>query len=294
VLNYNHVYYFHVAATEGSVARAADVLEVTQPTVSEQIRQLERTLGVPLFERTTTGLRLTDAGRRAYEQTTTMFRAAQRLLEALGKGPIPTVCVLRIGITAAVSRTVATAFLMPVFRLDPCIPVIHTGELTEQIRSLRGRELDLVLAETEPGGPAARGLTSVALHRLRLVAIAPPDLEVPASWDGAPLIQYRETSAYRFEVDDYLEANQLKPRIVGEADDALLMLEAAARGAGIAFVPRSLARDAIAAGRVKQVAALEVGATTMYAIHGEAEAGDLARRAVDQLIAHAAELEARA
>jgi len=51
MLNYNHLHYFHVAALEGSVAGAAVKLGVTQPTVSEQVRSLERALGVSLFER---------------------------------------------------------------------------------------------------------------------------------------------------------------------------------------------------------------------------------------------------
>ena len=81
MLNYNHLHYFHVAAVEGTVAGAAGRLGVTQPTVSEQVRALERTLGVALFERTATGLRLTDAGRLAYEHTSVMFRAGERLVE---------------------------------------------------------------------------------------------------------------------------------------------------------------------------------------------------------------------
>jgi LysR family transcriptional regulator, transcriptional activator of nhaA len=291
VLNYNHVYYFHVAASEGSVARAADQLGVTQPTVSEQIRQLEKTLGIPLFERTATGLRLTQAGRQAYEHTTAMFRAGERMVESLGKAPSSMPCVLRVGISAVVSRTLATDFLMPVFHVEPCIPAIQTGEFSELIRNLRGRELDLVLAEAEPGGPARRGLAVVPLHQPRLVAVAPPTLEVATDWDEAPLVHYRATSAYRFEVDDYLSDNHLRPRIVAEADDALLMLEAAARGAGIAFVPRSVARDAIAAKRVKVLATLDPGSAAVHAIYNDQDGEALARRAVDRLLEHARELE---
>lgn len=293
MLNYNHVYYFHVAASEGSVARAADQLGVTQPTVSEQIRQLERTLGLSLFERTATGLRLTDAGRRAYAHTTAMFRASERLVESLGNGDkklIP--CVLRVGISAAVSRSVATDFLLPVFRIEPCIPSIQTGEFSELIRTLRGRDLDLVLAEAEPGGPAGRGLTVTPLHRPRLVAVAAPGLELDERWDGVPLIQYRASSAYRYEVDDHLVEHHLRPRIVGEADDSLLMLEAAARGAGIAFVPRSIARDALEAGRVKLLATLDPGTAAVFAIYNDQDTEALTRRAVELLVEHARTLEA--
>ena len=83
MLNYNHLYYFHVAATEGSVAGAAEKLGVTQPTVSEQLRALERSLGVTLFDRSPTGLKLTGSGRLAFEHTSVMFRASERLIESL-------------------------------------------------------------------------------------------------------------------------------------------------------------------------------------------------------------------
>ena len=292
VLNYNHVYYFHVAASEGSVARAAEHLGVTQPTVSEQIRQLEKTLGLTLFERTATGLRLTPAGRLAYQHTTDMFRAGHRLVECLGKKADDLPCTLRVGITPAVSRTIATDFLMPVFRIEECTPAIHTGELNELLRSLRGREIDLAIAEAEPGLPAGRGLEVVALHRPRLVVVAPPGLELDPDWGDAPMVHYGASSAYRYEVDDWLVDHGKRPRVVAEADDALLMLEAAARGAGIAFVSRSIARDAIASGRVQLLATLEPGPTAVHAIYDGREAEALARRTVERLVEHARQLEA--
>jgi DNA-binding transcriptional LysR family regulator len=67
VLNYNHLYYFHVAALERSIGAAATRLGVKQPTVSEQLRALERELGVCLFERSSMGLTLSEAGRVAFE-----------------------------------------------------------------------------------------------------------------------------------------------------------------------------------------------------------------------------------
>src|SRR3954468_11274684 len=104
MLNYNHLYYFHVAASESSLSAAAARLGVKQSTVSEQLRALERTLRLQLFERTATGLKLTTAGEAAYEHTATMFRAGDRLLQAIGCDEAPTPCSLRVGISGAVSR----------------------------------------------------------------------------------------------------------------------------------------------------------------------------------------------
>ena len=95
---------------------------------------------------------------------------------------------------------------------------------------------------------------------------------------------YRQHSAYRWEVDDYMVERGWSPRIVAEADDALLMLEAAARGAGVAFVPKSLSRDAVAAGRVRVLATLGAGSASVFALYNDSENTALARRVVELLI----------
>jgi LysR family transcriptional regulator, transcriptional activator of nhaA len=289
VLNYNHVYYFHVVATEGSIARAADRLGVTQPTVSEQVRALEKALETDLFERTSGGLVLTEAGRRAYEHTTTMFRASERLVQTVGQlTDEGTARTLRVGITAAVSRTSAADFLMPVITLEECMPTVRSGEFPELLRSLRQFDLDLVLCESQPVQAASRGLRVIDVHRPRLVAVASPSLAgASLDWASVPLIHYRASSAYRWEVDAYIDSLGVTPHVIAETDDALLMLEAAARGACVAFVPRSLARDAIATGRVQQVTALEPGTAAVFALYHDAETAALARQAVDLLVAYA-------
>ena len=50
-LNYHHLLYFWVVAREGTIARACDQLHLTQPSISKQLRQLERSVGDKLFQR---------------------------------------------------------------------------------------------------------------------------------------------------------------------------------------------------------------------------------------------------
>jgi LysR family transcriptional activator of nhaA len=283
MLNYNHLHYFHVAATEGSVAATAARLGVTQPTVSEQIRSLERALGMTLFERTAAGLRLTDAGRVAYEHTSVMFRAGERLIEALGHESRQVPRTLRVGISAGVARSHTADFLLPLFALEDCIPSIRSGDAVELMRDVRGADLDLLLTETPPPENALRGLELAELARSSLVAVGAPTVQPSASWENVGIIQYRTASAVRWAVESFLEERALIPQTVGEADDALLLVEAAARGGFVAVVPLSSARDAIASGRLRVLASIG-GEATVFAIYQDGESANLARRAVAVLI----------
>jgi LysR family transcriptional regulator, transcriptional activator of nhaA len=284
VLNYNHLYYFHVAATEGSLAAAATKLGVKQPTVSEQLRTLERSLGKQLFERSSTGMRLTTAGQIAFEHTSTMFRTADKLLQALGSGGMVTPRALRVGLSMAVARATSADFLLPLFALDECLPTIRTGDSLELLRDLRGNELDLVICESEPSSEVKDGLVHVTIDQVPLVAIVSVETELDAQWEKVGLIQYRPTSRYRWEVEEFLDSRNVRPRIVGEADDPQLLVEAAARGEFIAIVPRLVARDALAAGRVRVVAQLDSGHGGIHALYQDTGSAELSQRAIELLI----------
>lgn len=288
-MNFNHLYYFHVVATEGSVKAAADRLGVTQPTVSEQLRMLERSLGVPLFERAASGLRLTERGREAFEHTTTMFLAGERLASALGHSGTSTPIALRVGMSAAISRTIAADFLMPVLTFDDCRPSIQIGEFTDLLRDLRAHELDLVVGETEPIEAARPNIEVTLIHRPALVAIAHPDMGPRDDWQNLSLLGYRNASAYHWEVDNFLRDRGLRPKTVAELDDAFLMLEAVARGGFVAFVPNSVARPAVSLRRVKVLDRFHPTSAGVHALYHTTEGADLARSAVQKLIENARE-----
>ena len=288
MLNFNHLHYFHVVATEGSIAAAASRLGVTQPTVSEQLRALERALDVNLFERLPSGLKLTEAGRLAYEQTSVMFRAGERLLEVLvPPGTPPGASTLRVGLSTGMARATSSELLLPLLGLEACLPDIQTAPGVELIRAVRANELDLALIDGEPTEGARRGLVSEPIDRIHLVAIGPPGLTPAKDWSDVRFLHHRPTSPYRFEVDRFLERGGLKPKIIAEADDPGFLLEAAARGGYVTIVPRAVAREAVAGKRVSVLARFEEPTATIFALHGDGESGGLARRAVKALIAKA-------
>lgn len=248
---------------------------------------LERALEVELFDRTPTGLKLTQAGRRAFEHTSAMFLAGERLVKALGREVAPPDITLRVGVSASMARTIAADFLMPVLTVEGCRPSIRTGDFHEMLRDVRSRELDLVVGETEPAEVSRANLAVELVYRPTLVAIALPEIDPLPDWKNLSLLEYRASSVYHWEVERHLQQHGLAPTVMGEVDDAFLMLEAVLRGGFVAFVPRSVARESMRANRVKVLATLNTQSAGIYAVYPSSDTLEMARKAVERLVENA-------
>src|SRR5437773_2733859 len=116
-LNLHHLRLFAAVAQHTSFTRAAAALNLSQPAISKALGELERHLGVPLFDRTGRTVRLTEAGEALYARSRELFgieRAAEhelRELRGLERG------LLRVG----ASTTIAT-YLLP-----PLLGAFHSG-----------------------------------------------------------------------------------------------------------------------------------------------------------------------
>jgi DNA-binding transcriptional LysR family regulator len=95
-------------------------------------------------------------------------------------------------------------------------------------------------------------------------------------------------------VEAFLEEKGFRPRIAAESDDTLFLVEAAARGGYVAFVPTSVARDAITAKRLRALATVIPAHGGIHAIFEDGTSAELVRRAVETLLAYVREHEATA
>ena len=77
--NYRHLYYFWVVAKEGGSARAAERLDMAVQTISAQVRELEKALGVSLLRSEGRNLVLTDAGVAAMHEADQIFALGEQL-----------------------------------------------------------------------------------------------------------------------------------------------------------------------------------------------------------------------
>src|SRR3954467_1314632 len=116
-INYNHLYYFWMVAREGGMVRAAEELMVSQPTVSFQVKELETALGRRLFDRVGRGLRLTEAGRVAFNYANEIFSLGQELLNALEHHPAGAVLRLAVGVLDVIPKPLARQLIAPALLL---------------------------------------------------------------------------------------------------------------------------------------------------------------------------------
>jgi len=284
--NFNHLYYFHVVASEGSLAKAAQRLHVTQPTISTQIRQLEDFVGHRLFDRSGRGMRLTPKGEYVAEHTSVMFRASQRMIQGLQPKASPTPKSLAIGVAASVASTLAARTFVPLLSEDVVVQIKH-GEQDYLLRELLGRDIDILLGDRATIGGRERRLVVEEIFRPTFIAVAPRGLarkvkRFPQDLVRVPLLLYPPSARHRWEIERYLNDHGVEPTILGETEDVGIMLACVQAGACAAILP-GLHLDGVPR-RLRPVVlgSLAIEAP-VYAYHQKNDAGDLIKRAIELL-----------
>src|SRR5262245_11994329 len=112
-LNYHHLRYFWAVVREGGVTRASAKLNISQPTVSAQVKSLEDALGERLFERQGRGLVLTDVGRLVYRYADEIFALGRELLDTVHDRPSGRPARLTVELDNVVPKLVAYRLLEP-------------------------------------------------------------------------------------------------------------------------------------------------------------------------------------
>jgi len=241
-LNYHHLLYFWAVAKEGSLRRASEVLHVSQPSISAQLKQLEESLGAPLFTRTTRRLILTDTGQTVLQYAEEIFSLGRELLTAIRQEPGQRPLRLHLGVADSVPKIIVRQQLTPVFKLVQSVRVIaREGSLEELITQLAGHKLDVVLAD-EPSTSALRVKTfNQRVSASDVVLCAAPLLakrlvkDFPRSLDGAPAILPVSEMSLSRQLEHWFESRRVQPRVVAEVEDTALLTDLGAQGLG--FVP---------------------------------------------------------
>jgi DNA-binding transcriptional LysR family regulator len=241
---------FEAAARLGSFKAAAEELYVTPTAISHQIRSLESTLGVGLFERKTRSVELTDVGRALAPALTRGFLEIRSALE----NALEQVSVITLSTTPAFATLRLVPELPKFYELEPDIRIqIDTSTQPVDLHRDRGTDLAIRYSVQVP-----EGLAHIPLVAERFIALAAPALAGTDFTEEGTLLETRWQQPVLGDVSwkDWFAAAGLPPpdesRLV-TFDEELYVLQAAIAGRGVVLASSVLAADFIARGLLQPV-----------------------------------------
>lgn len=249
-LNYHHLLYFWTVAHEGSIALACRKLHLTQPTVSGQIRLLEKALKAKLFERSGRGLVLTDMGRVVFRYADEIFALGRDLQDAIHDRPRGEALRFAVGVADTLPKVLVHRLLAPAFAAGEEVRIICIdGSPDRLLAELALHELDLVVSDF-PANPRL-GMKAFN-HQLgdcgvTFFATAPLARRhrrgFPQSLTGAPLLLPHGNTTLRRSLEQWFDDRGIRPRIRGEFADSGLLKAFGGFGDGIFAAPTAVEAD---------------------------------------------------
>ncbi|WP_010585904.1 transcriptional activator NhaR [Schlesneria paludicola] len=243
-LNFQHLFYFWTVAREGTIAKACKILFLTQPTISAQLRSLEKAAGAKLFERSGRHLVLTETGQTVFRYAEEIFSLSRELQETLSGRPSGRTRKLVVGVADVLPGMIVYRLLEPVLNLpEPVQLVCHDDKTEKLLARLAINELDVVLSDV----PASPFVNVRAFNHLlgecAVSFMASADLAAkyrrgfPQSLNGAPFLLPMEGSSLRRSLDQWFDALEIRPMVRGEFGDCDLFEVFGSGGAGVFAVP---------------------------------------------------------
>ena len=267
-LNYHHLFYFWMAAKSGTISAAAEQLHLARPTVTSQIRELEKSFGQKLFRKQGRGL-----GQQIFQYAEEIFSVGQELREFVKTGHSGSRKRFRVGIPDVVPKLIAFELLKPALR-TPHRPrtEAYDGNPQQLLADLAMHKLDLVLSDSPAPGTLDGKVYSHKLGECGRSVLATQSLVkryhrgFPGSLSGAPMLLPTEHTSVRRLLDRWMEARDIFPKIVAEFEDIELLKVFGQAGEGLFLVPTAIESNVMKQYGVRLVGRIEEVLDRFYAI----------------------------
>jgi LysR family transcriptional regulator, transcriptional activator of the cysJI operon len=145
---------FHTVATHLSFSKAADLLFISQPAVTKNIKELESEWDIRLFDRMKGRISLTEAGKAALEYTTMILQMHDKLEFALSSLKNKFTGKLRLGASTTIGQYVLPELLAKFNAIHPDVDITLVNANSQQIESaILSKQIDLGLVEGDTSNP---------------------------------------------------------------------------------------------------------------------------------------------
>lgn len=237
----------------GSFGRAAQVLNISQPTLSRRMALLEREIHARIFVRHQRGVSLTPPGLALERRAASLMRQLQHLHEDVSVSSREPSGLLALGLPPSLVTVVSGPLIEAYKRSCPRVELFIfegiTDELEEKVAN-GGLDIALML----PIRSKLRNVTVRELATEQMVCVQRSPRFPGKSWltiadiSDLPLILYRPPNYIRWLVELAFQRRGLSPNVVAEVNSLPMLLELSRQNVGLAILPTSAAAHDIRSG----------------------------------------------
>ena len=246
---------FMEAAELGSFTRTGEKLGYSQPTISFQIKQLEKELGAQLFDRIGHTVSLTDAGRAALPYVQQIVHMSQEMVLGANAQREPS-GVLRLGMADSLGESLLVEHFGEFSRKYPKVSLnISTGDTGALLNLLDHNEVDMICTmdvHVYDTNYVIAQEEEIDIHFL-VSPMCPLTEQKEVSMEdlmGYPFMLTEKGMSYRRLLDEKLAMSSMELQPILETGRADLICELAEQNVGIAFLPDYVSEKSVKSGRL--------------------------------------------
>ncbi|MFJ6266779.1 LysR family transcriptional regulator [Lysinibacillus xylanilyticus] len=244
-MDFRQLHYFKEIVKQGSISKAAEVLHIAQPPLSQLLKKLENDLGTILIHRYRQKWELTETGEILYQYANQMLMQIQDVKQRIQEIEQGIGGTVSIGVSSTCSNMLIDYVSM--FRTQyPNVRMnIVTGDSEELLKRLEQREIDVALLLR---------LGNSEQYEMKILKKQPTAVIIPKSWETSfstqnvtieqiaqfPFIMLGAMEGLSFNEDLFKEfdEHQVKPNIIIECKDIRMVVALVSRGLGLSVIPR--------------------------------------------------------
>jgi LysR family transcriptional regulator, transcriptional activator of nhaA len=260
-LNYHHLYYFWITATEGSISRASDKLRVGQPTISTSIKNLEESLNQNLFIRKSRGLHLTEAGKVVLDYANQIFSLGNELMEVIKDESFSKRTHVQFGALDSVPKTLVQSLIHSAQKIAPCAISVIEGDGDFLFRELLAHRIDLVISNFSPTIGRSEQYFARQLAKIPITVFSTKKFQslkrnFPKSLQDQPFIMPSLHSKLRHDLNHFFQINKITIDVIIETQDTSIQKLLGNEGMGLVPLPDFAGKELIKEGKLIKIGKL--------------------------------------
>jgi len=249
-LNYNQLYYFYKIAEAGSIAEASKQILISSPALSMQLKELEESLEVALFDRVGKKLVLTESGAIVLEYAKDIFKLGFELKDTITDRNINRErSKIEIGCQDSIPKNIADELVAFLIEKRNCRVVLKEGNREKLISQQSEFKLDLILTNSIPSVDNSYIYETKLLKKEELIIVGHPKF---AKMKGKleeikklPFILPTFDSSVRQKLENWLIESKIILDVVAEVEDKATEIDLALKGLGLIVVMKSSTKHLI-------------------------------------------------